>query len=112
MPHKAAGMRTEPPVSLPIAAGASAAATATPEPLLDPPGERGMPGSQGFHGVPIAVFVPHAPNANSTICVLPSVIMPAAVRRRAIVAVTGDTLSRQYNEPPVVRLPAISTRSL
>src|SRR4029078_10911819 len=37
-PLRAAGMRTEPPVSEPIAAGASPAATATPEPLLDPPG--------------------------------------------------------------------------
>ena len=36
MPQRLAGMRTEPPVSLPSAAGARPAATATPEPLLDP----------------------------------------------------------------------------
>src|SRR5262245_26082389 len=38
VPHRAAGMRTEPPVSLPRAMGTIPAATATPEPLLEPPG--------------------------------------------------------------------------
>ena len=40
MPFSAAGIRTEPPVSEPSAAGAKAAATATPEPLDEPPGTR------------------------------------------------------------------------
>ncbi len=53
MPHHAAGRRTEPPVSVPMAQGASRAATATPEPLLEPPGVRGTSRSHGFHGVPI-----------------------------------------------------------
>ena len=39
-PQKEAGMRTEPPVSLPRASGAIPAATATPEPELEPPGRR------------------------------------------------------------------------
>ena len=39
-PHSADGMRIEPPVSEPIAAGASPAATATAEPLLEPPATR------------------------------------------------------------------------
>ena len=95
MPHRLAGMRTEPPVSLPMAAGASAAATATPDPLLEPPGERGVRRSHGFHGVPMVVFVPQLPKANSTMWVLPSAIMPAAARRRTAVAVSGDTRSRQ-----------------
>ena len=38
MPHQAAGSRTEPPVSVPMATGASPAATATPDPLDEPPG--------------------------------------------------------------------------
>ncbi len=38
MPQNAAGSLTEPPVSVPIAQGDIRAATATPEPLLDPPG--------------------------------------------------------------------------
>ncbi len=54
MPHRAAGMRTEPPVSLPMATGASPAATATAEPDEEPPGTRWVPRSQGFHGVPAA----------------------------------------------------------
>ena len=51
-PQKDAGIRTEPPVSEPRAAGASPAATATPEPEDDPPGRRWISGSQGLTGVP------------------------------------------------------------
>ena len=40
MPHQAAGMRTEPPVSVPMAQGAMRAATATAEPAEEPPGVR------------------------------------------------------------------------
>src|SRR5438477_7574260 len=108
MPQRPAGARTEPPVSLPIAAGASAAATATAEPLLEPPGTRAVVRSHGFHGVPIALLVPQAPNANSTICVLPRTIMPAALSRLATVAVTRETRLRQKSEPPVVVRPSIS----
>ena len=38
VPHNEAGMRTDPPVSVPRATGTIPAATATPEPLLEPPG--------------------------------------------------------------------------
>ena len=61
MPQKAAGMRTEPPVSVPIAEGTSPAATATPEPLEEPPGARCTSGSQGFQGVPRRLLVPQGP---------------------------------------------------
>ena len=60
MPHHAAGRRTEPPVSVPIATGARPAATATPEPLEEPPGVRCTVGSHGFRGVPMCVLVPEA----------------------------------------------------
>src|SRR5437763_8959434 len=40
MPHMDAGLRTEPPVSVPSAAGTMPAASATPEPLEEPPGKR------------------------------------------------------------------------
>ena len=40
MPHSAAGMRTEPPVSLPMPAGARRAPTATPVPPELAPGMR------------------------------------------------------------------------
>src|SRR5258708_4468771 len=49
-PQNEAGMRTDPPVSVPIAQGAMRAATATPEPLLAPPGVRAALASQAFHG--------------------------------------------------------------
>ena len=111
MPHHAAGSRTEPPVSVPIAAGARPAATATAEPLDEPPGVRCTARSQGFHGVPRWVLVPNEPIANSTVCVLPSTIMPAPISRSASVAVTGETRSIQTFEPPVVTRPWRSTRS-
>jgi hypothetical protein len=61
MPFHAAGMRTEPPVSVPIAQGAIRAATATPEPEDEPPGVRCVLSSQGFHGVPRCWLVPQPP---------------------------------------------------
>ena len=112
MPHHAAGSRTEPPVSVPMATGARPAATATPEPLDEPPGVRWTARSQGFRGLPMCVFVPQLPIANSTVCVLPRTIMPAAMSRSARVAVTGDTRSAHTLEPPVVTRPSRSTRSL
>jgi hypothetical protein len=55
-PQTLAGMRMDPPPSLPCAAGASPAATAAAAPPLDPPAER-----ERSHGVraggPIAVSV-------------------------------------------------------
>jgi hypothetical protein len=44
-------MRTEPPVSVPSAIGASPAPTATPEPLDEPPGACGIE-DHGLCGVP------------------------------------------------------------
>ena len=41
-PFSAAGMRTEPPVSVPSATGHRSAATAAPEPALEPPGMRAV----------------------------------------------------------------------
>ena len=55
-PHTLAGIRIEPPPSLPWAAGARPAATAAPAPPLDPPAERVR--SQGVRaGGPIVVSV-------------------------------------------------------
>ena len=60
----------------------------------------------------MCVFVPQLPMANSTVCVLPRTIIPAAMSRSARVAVTGDTRSAQTLEPPVVTRPSRSIRSL
>src|SRR6266403_3499970 len=112
IPHQPAGRRTEPPVSVPMAIGARPAATATAEPLDDPPGVRWVPRSQGLRGVPMWVLVPQLPIANSTVWVLPSTIIPAAIARSARVAVAGETRAAHTFEPPVVTRPSRSTRSL
>ena len=111
-PHHDAGSRTEPPVSVPMPHGAMPDATATPVPLLDPPGVRGVSRSHGFHGVPRCSLVPQPPIANSTVCVLPRTIMPAAISLRASVAVAGERRSRHAIEPPVVTRPSRSIKSL
>jgi hypothetical protein len=50
MPQNEAGWRIEPPVSVPVAAGARPAATATALPPDDPPGMREV--SHGFLTTP------------------------------------------------------------
>ena len=58
-PQHAAGMRIEPPVSEPKATSASPLATATADPLDEPPGTRA--GSSGLTGVPNAALIPLIP---------------------------------------------------
>ncbi len=50
MPQQAAGMRIEPPVSVPSAPSASPATSAAAEPPLEPPAVR--PGNDGFGTTP------------------------------------------------------------
>ena len=110
MPQIDAGIRMLPPVSDPIAPKAQPAATEAPDPLLDPPVTRSV--SQGLATVPVCVLTPVGPNANSTKFVLPNTIAPAAISRRATVAVSVAMLLSNTFEPPAVRLPATFTRSL
>ena len=89
MPENDAGWRIEPPVSVPVAAGARSAATAAAEPPDEPPGT-----CSTFHGFltgPKAEFSLDEPIANSSMLVLPSVTMPAALRRSTTVASNGLT---------------------
>src|SRR5215831_17746886 len=82
MPQKAAGMRIDPPVSVPSEPAHSPAATATPEPLLEPPGLRSR--FQGLLTRPkygLGVMV-----ANSFMLSLPSSTEPAARNRSITVA--------------------------
>ncbi len=51
-PQKAAGMRHEPPVSVPMAPSAMASETDTAAPDDEPPGMRADARSQGLDGVP------------------------------------------------------------
>ena len=66
IPHSAAGMRTEPPVSLPSAIGTRPAATATALPLEEPPGAWGV-ACHGLWGVPWSWLSPTPPKANCTV---------------------------------------------
>ena len=70
MPENDAGWRIEPPVSVPVAAGARRAATAAAEPPDEPPGTAFR--SHGFFTGPKYEFSFDEPIANSSMLVLPS----------------------------------------
>ena len=79
MPHSAAGMRVEPPVSVPIAISHMPSATATAPPEVEPPGTRAR--SNGLPGVPKCGLAPTPENANSLMLVLATITAPAARSR-------------------------------
>src|SRR5262249_21292624 len=85
-PQAAAGIRIDPPVSVPTEASAIPAETLTADPPLEPPGERDS--SYGFRTLPNAEFSLVVPNANSSRFVLPMKIAPARLR----CAITGASL--------------------
>src|SRR5690348_6184424 len=79
-PQQAAGIRSEPPPSEPVAQGTIPEATAPAEPPEDPPGVR-----SGFHGLrvtPLASVAVHGKIISSGTLVIPIGIAPAARRRR------------------------------
>lgn len=78
-PQHAAGIRTEPPVSVPSATGTMPAATAAAEPLLDPPDM--CPNACGLRVGPVAARSPVGPFANSCVVVFPITIAPARLSR-------------------------------
>ncbi len=65
-PLKAAGMRTEPPVSVPIEISLVPSATDTPEPDDDPPGA--CAGLTAFPGVPKMRIEPEAGERRTPTC--------------------------------------------
>src|ERR671923_2267144 len=79
-PQKEAGLRTEPPVSLPVAQVTRCAASATPEPELDPPGTISV-----FHGLRAVPNTSMLPEANSWVLSLPRQMAPAWRSRAATV---------------------------
>ena len=112
MPLSAAGTRTEPPVSEPMAKAHRPAATATAEPLDEPPGSRWVLASHGFHGVPRGVLTPVMPSANSTVLVLPSTTQPARFSDFTKLP-SGPMMSlRSINDPAVAGAPSTANRSL
>ena len=80
-PQNAAGIRTDPAVSVPSATSTSPAATAAPLPPLEPPVIR--LGSHGFSAGPKCGLLVIAPKANSWVFSFPTIVAPAA-RSRAM----------------------------
>src|SRR2546421_108254 len=109
-PQQAAGMRIEPPESVPRAASTSPVASAAAEPPDDPPAIR--PGATGFGTVPKCGFSDVTPYANSCRFVLPTFAYPLDSARRTDSAVVDGTCSANTAEPYVVVSPAVSSRSL
>ena len=87
IPHRAAGCRIEPPVSVPRLSGTWYAATAAAEPPDDPPGTR--PRSHGLDVGPNAECSAEEPIANSSMLVLPRITAPASRRRSVMWASNG-----------------------
>src|SRR5262245_19777293 len=92
MPQHAAGPRMEPPVSVPVAPEHRNAATAAPEPPLEPPGERSS--AHGFRVGPYHGLFVVEPAANSCVLHLPMSTAPASLSRRTVSASFVGTLSR------------------
>ncbi len=111
-PQHAAGTRIEPPVSLPSATSASPSATATAEPLDDPPGMRSA--SSGLRGVPNQRLIPLGSIASSWRFALPTSRAPAARHpdRHAASRAAGDARRSTALDPAVVGVPATSMMSL
>jgi hypothetical protein len=104
MPVSAAGIRTEPPVSVPSPAGAAPQAIAAAVPPLLPPAN--LAGSAGLRTGPYEPFALVAPNASSCMLVLPSTIAPAA-RSRVIAAASSSGMKlASTSEPAVLGNPA------
>ena len=81
MPLNALGNRMDPPPSVPIDTGPSPAATATPEPPLDPPATRAV--SHGFTASSATRLIARPYSPNSGVFVFPTMIAPAARARFA-----------------------------
>src|SRR5512147_1616223 len=109
-PHKEAGCRTDPPVSVPNAPRHRSAATAAALPPLDPPGTRLV--SHGLRVTPYAEFSVLEPIANSSVLVLPRNTAPNARSRATAVASYGGTKPRKILLPAVAGIPAKQITSL
>src|SRR3954452_9480115 len=110
VPVTAPGWRIAPPVSVPMASGASKAATAAAEPPPEPPGMRVV--SHGLWVGPYAECSVDEPIANSSMLVLPRIGRPAALMRWVIVASYGGIQPSRIAEPHVVGRPIVATMSL
>src|SRR3954469_18921422 len=96
----------DPPVSVPIASGASYDATAAALPPPEPPGMRAR--SHGLWVGPKALCSVEDPMANSSMLVLPRIGSPAARNRATTVASYGGTQPSRIREPQVVGSPRVA----
>src|SRR6185503_12236687 len=103
-PHIEAGLRTEPPVSVPIAAGTKPAAVALPAPLEEPPQKWSR--FQGLRAGGHGRSNDGPPMANSCVASLPMNTPPAALSFHATCASDATTLSWSIFECAVVGRPA------
>ncbi len=92
IPAHDAGIRIEPPPSVPMWSGPSPAAAAAEAPPLEPPGVRSR--CHGLRVIPKTRLwvAPIQPNVG--VLVLPSMMPPAAFMRSTIGASSAGTLSR------------------
>src|SRR2546421_3354888 len=109
MPHSDAGWRIDPPVSVPIAHGASPAATAAADPPDDPPGTRSR--SHGLRTGPNPEFSFDEPIANSSMFVLPRIGAPAPTSFSTAVAVYGGRYPASIREAAVLGTSSTQKRS-
>ena len=86
-PFSAEGMRIDPPPSAPMANGTSPVATATPEPVDDPPAMQSV--ACGLRGIVRCALQPNGVGPNSVIGVVPIGMAPFARRRAMHVASSG-----------------------
>src|SRR5258708_1506173 len=102
-PQHAAGMRMDPPASVPWAIGTTPAATSAAAPPEEPPGDRD--GSCGLRqgGQPSGSVVTLSPTSGHAL--LPSITRPLSSIRAAIASVLRDTYWPVALEPHVVRTP-------
>src|SRR5207244_1925941 len=107
----AAGMRTEPPPSVPTDSAPIPDATAAPLPPLDPPGVR--PGSHGLRVMPVIGLSVTPFQANSGVVVLPISTAPLSRNRATHGASTDHSWSGSIvREPRSVGQPRVSSVSL
>ena len=105
-----AGLRMLPPWSEPSASGSMPAASAAPAPPLLPPADRSR--RHGLRVVPNTSLNVCDPAPSSGVLVLPTTIAPAARRRATSKLSVCGTFSAKSFDPYVVRIPAVSIRSL
>ncbi len=109
MPHRAAGPRMEPPVSVPRPPRIRPGGTAAPVPLLEPPVKW-----SGFHGLRAGGHgrsKDGPPSANSCVDSLPISTVPASTSFTAQVASVPGTLPINCADWQVVRIPLVSIMS-